>query len=128
MKSFLISLFTLLSLIGGILIYRARLISFTEELIADVEALPKEEETLLSDPQGYVQDAQQILSRFQERQLFLHLALPFERLESAHEKLLYMKEALDTQAFPDYRAHRALVLEELEILKGFENVNFTNLV
>ena len=69
-----------------------------------------------------------LLERVKENELLIHLAVPYERLESLHEKLIQLREAFRTEHYEDFCVARALCLEEIEILKDFEAITLTNLV
>lgn len=128
MKAFVASLVTLCLLVGALLFYSAELKNFGSEIFDTLCALPETPEECEAAGKQVLETCEELLDKFRRRELFIHLALPYERLESAHEKLILLCEYYKTRAFPDFCATRALCLEEVEILRDFENISLPNLI
>lgn len=129
MKAFWCAALTLAVLVGAIVCYSLALNDFATELEDALSALPQ---TIDAAKRADKAQTQQILDRLLERvkenELLIHLAVPYERLESLHEKLIQLREAFRTEHYEDFCVARALCLEEIEILKDFESITLPNLV
>lgn len=128
MKSFFFALIALLLLVGLILLYRVSLTSFAKALLAELERLPSTAQEWENTEFSVAERCETLLSLFREKELLIHLALPYERVESLHEKLIGLTESARTEAMHDFFLYRALCLEETEILKTFEEISLVNLI
>lgn len=128
MRSFIPAVVTLFFLCAFIVWYGVCLGSFSDELTAKLNSLPESVQALEQTDEDVLARCDAILEQWKGRELFIHLAVPYERMESMHEKLLSLREAYAAGAYADFCVYRALCLEETEILRGFEAVNLPNLV
>ncbi len=129
MKAFRCAALTLALLIGAILLYGHALNAFATELEETLSALPQTPEAIKKADKASIQKTlDDTLSRFDANELLIHLAVPYERLESLHEKLIQLCESFRTEHYEDFCIARALCLEETGILKNFEAITLTNLV
>ena len=128
MKAFILSLLTLILLVVGLGIYSGQLQGFSETLYDRLSALPSTAEECEEARASALHSCEELLNDFREKELFIHLAVPYERMESAHEKFIQLGEYLRTGAYTDFCATRALCLEEVELFLGFEKITLKNLV
>ncbi len=128
MKSFLFSLATLGLLLLLMLLYRGALTAFATDLTEKIEELPDTVPNVQERQEETLAACEEILETFRKHELLIHLALPYERLESMHEKLIQLSEYCRAGAFADFCSVRALCLEEAEILKSFEDLSAQNFI
>lgn len=129
MKAFWCAALTLAVLVGAIVCYSLALNDFATELEGEVSGLPQTiDAAKRADKVQTRQTLDRLLERVKENELLIHLAVPYERLESLHEKLIQLREAFRTEHYEDFCVARALCLEEIEILKDFESITLPNLV
>lgn len=128
MKSFVFSLTALTIMVGLIVWYGFCLDAFSDEIFRLLESLPESPEACESAAGESLATCDRILKLWKEKELFIHLAIPFERMESTHEKLLLMRQYCALGDWREFSAHRALCLEETEILQSFERITAENLI
>ena len=128
MKSFFGSLITLFVLAALMLCYRIFLTSFATDLAKNIESLPSTTDGIEENREDALPKCEKILDDFRKHELLIHLALPYERVESMHEKLILLTEYCRAGASSDFCSMRALCLEEAEILKKFEELSAQNFI
>ena len=128
MKAFLSATLTLCLLVCSFFVYAHALTRFSDTLIERLDSLPKTPEACEEAGEDVPQLLEQTLEDFCKKELFIHLAFPYERMESAHEKLILLKEYYAAGAYADFCATRALCLEEMEILRNYEMIRLPNLI
>lgn len=128
MKAFVASLTALFILIVLIAVYGVALRDFTEQLTQGLMRLPDTPEAFSSAPHRTQAACTALLQYFEKHELLLHLGIPYERAETAHEAFLELATAARAQDASAFLRARALCLEEAEILHGFEDLSLTNLL
>ena len=128
MKVFVTALVLLGVLLCAIVVYALLLQDFAAQILEQLEALPDSLEAAEGAGEEAISAADEIIARWEERELFIHLSIPFDRTELTHEGLLSMREFLAAQSYPDYLSARRVAIEDVKILRSYEQVNLLNLV